>query len=160
MARATAGSSGIGLTTWQTSSRARLKLAWVFSSLKKIRSNIALLPGLNSAVFMSPVFVPSQDQVLKSGCKSSLYCADSKGDENITWECKFMLFEPFRNYLSSLNLYNVANHPGTKLVRMVFKSRKRMKIHCRLLTFFNNQSLAIKGNQPLQLLSLDQWNRK
>ena len=46
------------------------------------------------------------------------------------------LFEVFRDYSNSLNLYKVGELSSTKLEGTAFKLRKRRKINRRVLHFF------------------------
>ena len=49
---------------------------------------------------------------------------DGEANENVTLKYNFILFVLLRDYFNSFNFYR---NPGTKLVRLAFELRKRMK---------------------------------
>ena len=53
---------------------------------------------------------------------------DGNGNENVTRKYIFLSFVLLRDYFNSLNFYKNGEHyPGTKLVGVAFKLRKKMK---------------------------------
>ena len=52
---------------------------------------------------------------------------NGNGNENVTWKYNFISFVLLRDYFNSLNFYKMTNCPGTKLVGVAYKLRKKMK---------------------------------